>query len=291
MSPQPLPEVVIRRATPEDVAACASICYDAFSRINAQHGFPSDFDGPELAHTILATMFSHPGYYCFVAEAGGRVVASNCLDERSAVNGLGPITVDPSVQNLRVGRALMEAAIARTYARGKAGVRLVQSAFHNRSLSLYASLGFDVREPLACMNGPAIGASVPGCSVRVMEPADMPACNALSFRVHGFSRDGELSEALAAGSARVVVRDGRITGYTSVVAFFGFATAESNLDLQALLGAAESILGPGVLIPTRNAELFRWCLSRGLRVVQPMTLMSHGLYQGPSGAFWPSVLY
>ena len=29
----------------------------------------------------------------------------------------------------------------------------------------------------------------------------------------------------------------------------------------------------------------------GLRVVQPMTLMSMGLYNEPKGAFLPSVLY
>ena len=54
--------------------------------------------------------------------------------------------------------------------------------------------------------------------------------------------------------------------------------AESNLDLQALIAAAESFGGPGILVPTRNAELFRWCLQSGLRVVQPMTLMTIGLY-------------
>ena len=43
--------------------------------------------------------------------------------------------------------------------------------------------------------------------------------------------------------------------------------------------------------PSRNGELFRWCLSRGLKNVQPMTLMSHGLYSEPGGPFLPSILY
>ncbi|MER3423912.1 MAG: GNAT family N-acetyltransferase, partial [Nitrospiraceae bacterium] len=47
----------------------------------------------------------------------------------------------------------------------------------------------------------------------------------------------------------------------------------------------------GFLLPTRNADLFRWCLEQGLRVVQPMTLMSQGLYQKPAGTFLPSILY
>lgn len=291
MSTQRTEGIRIRRATLEDVASCGEICYSAFSAINAAHNFPCDFPGPAAALGVIGMMFSHPGSYCEVAEIDGRIVGSNCLDERSIVGGLGPITVDPGVQNRGVGRRLMESALERSRQQGKAGVRLVQAAFHNRSLSLYTSLGFDVREPLACMNGPSVGKIPPGCTVRPTEVDDVPACDELSFRVHGFARSGELSDAIAAGSARVVVRDGRITGYTTAVAFFGHATAETTGDLEALIGAAEAIHGSGVLIPTRNSELFRWCLAQGLRVIQPMTLMSYGLYQDPSGAFWPSILY
>jgi len=44
-------------------------------------------------------------------------------------------------------------------------------------------------------------------------------------------------------------------------------------------------------VPTRNAALFRWCLEQGLRVVQPMTLMSMGLYNEPACGYLPSILY
>jgi hypothetical protein len=47
----------------------------------------------------------------------------------------------------------------------------------------------------------------------------------------------------------------------------------------------------GFLLPTRNADLFRWCLENGLRVNQTATLMSIGLYNEPAGAFLPSILY
>ena len=89
----------------------------------------------------------------------------------------------------------------------------------------------------------------------------------------------------------VVERGGKITGYASVFAFFGHAAAETNPDLQALIGSAESFGGPGILVPTRNAELFRWCLDNGLRVVEPMTLMTVGLYNEPTGAYLPSILF
>jgi GNAT superfamily N-acetyltransferase len=53
------------------------------------------------------------------------------------------------VQNLGIGRLLMKAAMDRVQDHGAPGSRLVQAAFHNRSLSLYTSFGFDVREPLS----------------------------------------------------------------------------------------------------------------------------------------------
>jgi hypothetical protein len=109
--------------------------------------------------------------------------------------------------------------------------------------------------------------------------------------VHGHDRGGELRDALAAGTARVVERGGRITGYTTGIAFFAHSVAETNDDLQALIGVAEAFPGPGFLVPMRNTELLRWCLAQGLRVFYVMNLMTIGLYQEPRGAFLASVLY
>ncbi|MGA8087042.1 MAG: GNAT family N-acetyltransferase [Terracidiphilus sp.] len=286
-----LPDVVIRPATSQDVPVCADICYRAFSAINAAHNFPSDVPVPEVAVGIITSCFSAPGLYCIVAENNGRILGSNCLDQRSIIHGVGPITVDPDTQNHGVGRKLMQAVLERSREHDPAGIRLVQAAFHNRSLSLYASLGFDIREPLSVMQGRAPERSVPGCTVRPATTSDLSACNALSHRVHGFDRGTELAQAVQRGGSLVVERDGRITAYASHLAFFGHATAESNADLQALICSVESFGGPGILVPSRNAELFRWCLSNGLRVVEPMTLMSMGLYNEPAGAFLPSVLF
>lgn len=283
--------VTIRRATPEDAPTCGQICYEAFHKISTDHNFPPDVAAPEAGVGLLTQLFSHPGFYCVVAEADGRIAGSNCLDERNAIAGLGPITIDPKTQNRGVGRKLMEAALDRARERNFAGVRLVQAAFHNRSLSLYTTLGFDVREPLANLQGPAIKKTYAGYAVRPAQRSDIDACNQVALRVHGHHRGGELADAVQQGTATVVERHGRITGYTSSLAFYGHAVAETNPDLQAIIAAADSFGGPGILVPSRNSELFRWCLAHGLRVVQPMTLMSLGLYNEPKGAFLPSVLY
>jgi predicted N-acetyltransferase YhbS len=213
------------------------------------------------------------------------------LYEGSRIFGVGPITVDPAAQNLGIGRMLMNAVMDRAKQQGAAGVRLVQAAFHNRSLSLYAGLGFDIREPLACMQGQTRQRSIAGCAVRPAQTADLEACNALARQVHGFDRNAELVQAIGHGTARVAERGGRVTGYATDLAFFSHATAETNTDLQALVASAEAFGGPGILVPARNNSLFRWCLANGLRVVQPMTLMSVGLYSEPAGAWLPSVLF
>jgi hypothetical protein len=170
-------------------------------------------------------------------------------------------------------------------------MRLVQAAFHNRSLSLYTKLGFDVMEPLAVLQGAPLNISVPGYEVRLATTSDIGDCDNLHFAIHGCTRTNDLQMGIDQGLARVVHHNGRITGYSTMLGFSGHSLGESNEDLKALIGAATGFQGPGFIIPIRNSELFRWCLNNGLRVVQPLNLMSMGLYKEPAGAFLPSILY
>lgn len=283
--------IEVRRAKPEDADTCGRICYEAFAAINDQHRFPPDVPSIEAGVGLLRMLFSHPRFYCVVAETDGQLVGSNCLDERSAIAGIGPITISPGAQNRSVGRMLMQAVMERAFEQGFAGMRLLQAAFHNRSLSLYTKLGFDAREPISAMQGPLIKRTMEGWTVRPAAEDDLEAAARVCEGVHGHNRTGELRDAILEKTAFVVERQGRITGYASDFGFFGHAVGESNLDLQALIGAADTFSGPGILVPTRNSVLFRWCLDNGLRVVYPMTLMTVGLYNEPRGAYLPSVLY
>src|SRR6185369_3129480 len=115
---------------------------------------------------------------------------------------------------------LMESVIER--GKGSAGIRLVQDAFNTASLSLYASLGFDVKEPLALMEGQLKGDLPADVNVRAIEENDQP----ISF-----------------------------------------------------------------LLPTRQTNLFRWCLKKDLRVIKPLTLMAMGEYHEPRRCYLPSVGY
>src|SRR5579884_861147 len=116
--------VVVRAATLDDAPVCGDIAYRAFLTINKTHGFPVDLPEPAVGIGILRSMISHPGFYCVVAEAGGRRVGSNCLDERSMIGGIGPITIDAEAQNRGIGRKLMRAVLDRARERNAPGVRL-----------------------------------------------------------------------------------------------------------------------------------------------------------------------
>jgi GNAT superfamily N-acetyltransferase len=307
--------ITLRPGTPEDVEICGRICFDAFTTISNQHRFPQDFPSVDVAIGLIQWCLTKPDVYSVVAEIDGRVVGSNFLWENEPIAGIGPITVDPAVQNASVGRRMMEDVMARvgwpiTPARQQdepapaagggrrfPGVRLVQAAFHMRSLSLYTKLGFDPREPLACMqraSSPAPKITITGRDVRAARPDDLNACSQLCERIYGFARKDELKGAIEQGVGRVVTdtATGRITGYTTSIGFFAHTVGKSNEDIKALIAAAPEIAGPGVLVPIHNADLFRWCLTTaGLRVTQTMTLMSVGLYQEPNGAWLPSILF
>ena len=281
----------LRPGTAADAQACGEICYNAFAVIARQHNFPPDLPSIEVGVGLVTALLARPDVYSVVAELEGRVLGSNFLWESTCIAGVGPITVDPDSQNGAVGRALMLDVMARATAQRFAGIRLVQSAYHNRSLALYAKLGFDAREALSTFQGAPIGTTLPGFAVRAAAPGDVEGCDALCRAVHGHDRSAEVREGVTHGQVTVVERHGRITGYSTTVGFFGHTVAETNDDLKALIAAAPAFSGPGFLLPTRNSDVFRWCLANGLRVVQPMTLMSVGLYNEPRGAFMPSVLY
>jgi GNAT superfamily N-acetyltransferase len=284
-------DVRLREARPEDAETCGRICFRAFHAINTAHNFPPDFPVPEFAIGVLTMLIAHPGFHVVVAERGGQIIGSNAVYERGPIAGIGPITVEPGAQNSGAGGLLMRYMLERADARRVPGVRLVQAAFHNRSLSLYTKLGFDAREPLSCVQGEPMRVELPGYTVRPATLADVEACDAVCMRVHGHTRSGELRDAIGAGGATLVEHAGGVVGYATGIAFFAHAVADTLAGLQGLIAASPTYGGPGFLVPTRNAALLRWCLAHGLRIVQPLTLMTRGLYTEPAGAYLPSIAY
>jgi predicted N-acetyltransferase YhbS len=285
-------QVTLRPVEPGDIEPCAQILFDAFGGFHDHHRFPRDFPMLEAATGLMEAWIPHPSVWGVVAEIEGRIVGSNFLDERGPIRGVGPITVDPECQNAGVGRRLMAAVMDR--GEGASGIRLLQDAFNMRSLSLYESLGFDVKEPVAVITGKPRSDPVQGVEVRPLDDGDLDECAALCTKVHGFERTNELRDSTQAFVPFVAVRDGRIVAYASSVTFWpmNHGVAESEDEMETLLrGAAAAVEEPlAFLVPLRTG-LFRWCLEEGLRLVKPMNLMAIGEYREPQGSWFPSVLY
>ena len=136
------------------------------------------------------------------------------------------------------------------------------------------------------MQGKPIREVVPGKSVRAATESDVKSCNAICKTVHGHDRNGELKDSIKQGIAKVVLQGDKITGYSSGLTYFNHSVGLTNDDLKALISSAtDSYGGPGILVPSRNTQLFRWCLNNGLRLVQQLTLMTIGLYSEPAGSY------
>lgn len=284
--------VIIRKIKESDTEIAGKYIYEAFKGIAEQHNFPPDFPTVEAGQGFARMWINHPEIYGVAAE-NGEFVGSNFLTEFDEIRGVGPITVNPNLQSRGVGRKLMEAVIER--GKNAAGIRLVQAAFNTKSMSLYASLGFDIKEPLALMEGKPTGEVSKNVVVRPMTNEDLAEAGELHKRVHGFARTGELSLCLQGFKPFIAIRDSKIVAYASTVSMWhlNHGVAETESDMRDLLMGASAQLGQPVsfLLPTRQAGFHRWTLQSGLRMVQPMSLMTMGKYHEPKGTWFPSVLY
>lgn len=286
--------IQLRSMKQEDVELCGRICFEAFKGIADKHNFPWDF--PTLEHGIQFTQafFASPQVFSVVAESDGKVIGSNHLWEYDDVRAVGPITVDASAQAKGAGRMLMHAVIDR--GKGSKSIRLVQDSFNPASLSLYTSLGFDVREPLVLIEGVLKGDIPANVEVRKLQESDLDQCAELCRATIGFDRTNELRATPPFLTSFVATRDGKITAYAAAPHFWALnhTVGERNEDVQAvLIGAcAEGGGSPlSLLLPIRQSELFRWLLKQGMRVVKPMNLMSLGRYDEPAKVYLPSVGY
>ena len=289
----PHDQVAIREAVGADAAEAGAVIFAAFSAIAKAHGFPLDFPNQEAAEQMAAAFIADPAVHAVVAIDGDRIVGANFLHEGDRVRAVGPIAVLPELQGGGIGRRLMQAVLHR--AGTAALVRLMQDGFNTRSLALYASLGFAVKEPVLLLSGMPRGPAPRDGVVRRMRHTDIPSCSALCKAVHGITRTHELASPSPLRDPMVIERDGRITGYMTSpsVWLLNHGVAETPADMRSLLvGAAAITRQPAsLLLPSRGNPMLEWALEQGMRVVKPMTLMARGAYYHPRSAWFPSVFY
>ena len=141
-------------------------------------------------------------------------------------------------------------------AKGSTGVRLVADSFNMSSVSLYASLGFEVKEPLLLMSGRPASKPSPEIEVRSLESDDVDDCASLCRKVHGFERTNELRDALKNLSPLVALRKGKLVGYALTFTKWpsNHAVADIEEAIEALLLVAATLNSEPLsfLLPVRQ---------------------------------------
>jgi GNAT superfamily N-acetyltransferase len=281
--------IELRQARAEDVPELGRICYEAFKDIHEKHGFPTDFPTVEFAQQVVGTFTAQEDIYGIGAFEGGVAKGSNFLAMWDEVAGIGPVSIDVHSQGQGIGRQTMEHVIAHARSQGFEMIRLVQDSFNMRSLALYASLGFDVKEPLSNLALSNRNAVDP--AVRPATPADLDAMDELCRGIYRISRRHECEVLIGLGIPAFVLDRSGIRGYLIGLAI-GHGVAESDDAMIALInGLGASVPDAHAFVPLRNGGLYRKALAAGHRNQKVMNLMALGPYDEPQGTFCPSVAF
>jgi GNAT superfamily N-acetyltransferase len=280
------------KPSPEHVPELGRICFEAFRSIHDRHGFVRDFPDLETAVKVIGLMTNSPSVSGVAARADGRLLGSNFLLHADEVGGVGPITVDPNWQGHGLGRTLMKGVMDHAERLGLRHVRLLQDSFNTASLSLYASLGFDVREPIGVLRPPPAAAADP--TVRLAREADLPVLAEMSAQQYRVNRGREMADWFSHGFP-ILIREtgGVIRGYL-IPGKLGHGIAETDADALALIGEISRHAPPGMdkfFLPLRQTSLYRDALRSGCRLIKVMTLMTRGPYEKPSRIWMPSILF
>ena len=176
--------------------------------------------------------------------------------------------------------------------RGMEQVRLQQDSFNTKSLSLYASLGFDVCTSVGLLDARPSSTTDP--TVRPATPADLPVLDDLAQRLYRCRRRGELAM-LMGMNLPMFLREhgGKITGYF-IPGFLGHGVVETEADALALIGETVRHVPPEFALffcPLILGNFDRAALKSGHRLRKVMTYMTLGPYTPPDGIWLPSIGY
>lgn len=284
----------IRLAIPADVEACGHIIFESFKEVSEQHNFPNDF--PSLITTTqLARLFiMDNSVFSIVAEIDGSVIGCNFLQEGHPMRSIGPTCVAPDLQSRGIGRQLMEKILDR--AKGSLGIRLIQETLNLASLSLFTSLGFDIKDSLYLIKGrPTTRIISNGFDVHPLALEEVELCKKVCLEVCGFERTQDIENAIKTSFPFVALRGNRLISYSSSMTMWmtNHCVAKTEEDMKTLIvGIGKLTSEPlSFLLPVRHANLLRWCIKEDFRICKPFTLMSMGKYFEPNGVYFPSASF
>eukprot|EP00803_Ostreobium_quekettii_P009377 evm.model.scf_1841EXC.2 EVM.evm.TU.scf_1841EXC.2 scf_1841EXC:12263-15257(+) len=332
----PVGAYVIRPATPEDIEPIAQLLDHAFSSFYGPLGAPSVFpesrDPVDVPELVTKGKTLRDGIEQFVAVSVDNdgneveVVGVNGVDLRDHVAGIGVLAAKPNSGCRGVGRALMKKAIELAENDKKETIALLVDSWALGAFALYSSLGFEVAEPMAVVEG-VIGekaaeealawAEGEGLEIRRMGEGDVEGCAELFSRCFGVGRGvgiRDSQEAPTGATALVAVRrrggeaggtgaQEEVVGYTTMLSMGGHYLAENEQVLKALVAHGSQMVAAGGGLPgmgfsmnvltESNPGFLRWALGAGLRVQRHVMFMTRGrqIERAPGVAYCPDGFY
>ena len=265
-----------RPIVPQDQPTVAQIIFDAFGALDRHHGVPTYLANIDEALQVAGKLFGIPKVHGYGIEDTGELVGVGFLHDLGDVGmAISPLAVAPGAQAKGIGQAILDRMMDEA---GGRSVRLLQDAFNNATLALYARYGFVVREQVACVTGRP--ADAPVNAWRSRATGDTARAEALHRRVMGFDRPAFPTTPI------VTKHDGVLDGIIAPGTEYPFAVAEHEATLKDLIrGIAEEFAKPITLaIPATHADTLRWMLDNRGRIIRSMNLMIRGTYTRPDGA-------
>ena len=276
-----------RRAVVDDAASIQRVARAALNDLNRRHGFAEVPEGP--ASPFIAFTIVHEGDGCSVAVENDTVVGVAISTLRQPVWFLAYLFVDPACQTRGVGRQLLARALA--YGGDDAEIRaLITPAYNPASIGLYMRHGMMATEPLYVFSAatkdlrPAAASTLkievlaPDADTAVQLAAiDRPILemDRLAVHRHLLQRFDTTCHVFRAGGRAV-----QGYAYISASGSVGPVAAVEPLSFidvleTALTRASEkSAKQVSVLLAGTNAPALALITRRGLRVTQPLLLMS-----------------
>ena len=144
--------------------------------------------------------------------------------------------------------------------------------------------------PISYRSAPLVGPAVFPCSAgkrlphRTNNRGRRRISDRVNFQSGALNKGGSVNIILRPASLSPLAawREGHIVAYALALNRWprNHAVAKTEDDMKALLLDAAAINSEplSLLLPVRQASLFRWCLDRGFRAVLPMTLMAMDKY-------------
>lgn len=283
-------------AQPEHVNGLAEACIAAFNEFNNQHllpeGTPRDVAS---ARVMYSELLNSDRAHVLAALQDGEVVGSAWLRLEDDVAAFEDVNTAPAKQGNGVARAIMMHGLEAASRLGYKKIRLTQSAHNSTALSLYASLGFEVKETFAEMKAtitPVAGAAALPM-VRPLTEADLSQVEEVSRRLYRLNRRSDVAAVLASGApALAVAPNGKVEGYLTLGGS-AHGMAEHEDHAMALISEAARLYPDKAVIslPLSFHGMFRKALQAGYRTLEVHNLMAYGPYERPDGIWMPSSAY